>query len=59
MAIGVISFLATIIFTGLDLFFPHISGTGIRKILVLTELGVSGLIDIFVVDENLTRQSFV
>jgi hypothetical protein len=42
VAIGVIAFLLTMGFTGLDVYFPNISNIKTRKTAVLTELVVSG-----------------
>jgi len=44
IAIGVIAFLLTLAFTGLDVYFPNISNIKTRKTLVLAELGVSGVL---------------
>jgi hypothetical protein len=42
VAIGVIAFLLTMAFTGLDVYFPNISNIKTRKTAVLVELGSSG-----------------
>jgi len=42
VAIGVIAFLLTMAFTGLDVYFPNISNIKTRKTVVLAELGTSG-----------------
>lgn len=42
VSIGVIGFLLTMAFTGLDFYFPNISSVKMRKRAVLLELGISG-----------------
>ncbi len=42
VAIGVIAFVVTMIFMGLDIYFPNISNIKTRKTVVLAELGTSG-----------------
>ncbi|CAF0753798.1 unnamed protein product [Rotaria sordida] len=44
IAIGIIAFLFAMLFMGLDIFFPNISNITQRKIIVLTELVVSGIL---------------
>jgi hypothetical protein len=44
IAIGVIAFLATMAFTGLDVYFPNISNIKTRKIVVVAELITSGVL---------------
>ncbi|CAF0725750.1 unnamed protein product [Adineta ricciae] len=43
IAIGVIAFLLTIAFTGLDVYFPNIANIKTRKIIVVTELIISAI----------------
>jgi hypothetical protein len=42
IAIGVIAFLLTMAFTGLDIYFPNISNIKTRKTIVVAELAISG-----------------
>jgi hypothetical protein len=44
VAIGVIAFVVTMIFMGLDIYFPNISNIKTRKTVVLAELGTSGVL---------------
>ncbi|UJR33703.1 hypothetical protein I4U23_021132 [Adineta vaga] len=44
VAIGVIAFLLTIAFTGLDVYFPNISNIKTRRTIVIAELAISGIL---------------
>ncbi|CAF1256287.1 unnamed protein product [Rotaria sp. Silwood1] len=44
VGIGVISFILTLAFTGIDLYFPNISNVKTRKTIVLSELVLSGIL---------------
>lgn len=44
IAIGVIAFIAAMVFTGLDIYFPNVSNINTRKAIVIAELITSGIL---------------